>query len=277
MKKTVPLLATTAVLWLATSCSVYQINTISSTNTPQNEKTGSFVMENDSVKITYDFAGQYAPIAIQIQNKLDQPLYLDWQRSALVYNDSAISYADNNALINANVAGVQYKYTNRLTLSGSNLSGSVALPQYIEFIPPHSFIRKVPLLLTTIPLTGVPDSVFHDTVLLSSISPARAQKAKFSFDDSPLVFSSYLTFFTNEQQRQNISYQQQFYISEIVTTRINPEATIFSDNQKTNLFYISFQGGNTYTNLERIRPTIKMTGAAPSEAILHSNNSSTSK
>lgn len=278
MKKIAPLFATTAILWLASSCSVYQINTISSTNTPQNEKTGDFVMENDSVKITYDFAGQNAPISIQIQNKLDQPLYLDWQRSALVYNDSAISYAGNDAIINANVSGAQYKYSNRWTVSGSNISGSVALPQFIEFIPPHAFIKKIPLLLTSVPFINIADSVFRDTVLLGREYPARAKKASFSFDNSPLVFSSYLTFFTGESERHNVSYQQQFYISEMITTKINPEATVFSENQKTNLFYVSFQGGNTYASPQTNRRAIRMTGTAPSEAILNiNNNSNTSK
>lgn len=64
---------------LLTSCSKYQINMLSSTNAVKDEQTGVFNVENDSVKISYSFYGKNAPVSIQVFNKSDKPLYIDWQ------------------------------------------------------------------------------------------------------------------------------------------------------------------------------------------------------
>ena len=77
------------------SCSTYQVNVLSSTNTTKDDKTGVFNFENDSVKITYSFYGNNAPVSIQVFNKLDKPLYIDWQRSAAIIGDNAVSYMPN--------------------------------------------------------------------------------------------------------------------------------------------------------------------------------------
>ncbi len=53
---------------------------------------GDFVQENDTVRISYRFWGENAPVTITIYNKLDEPLYVDWGRSALIIDDVATTY-----------------------------------------------------------------------------------------------------------------------------------------------------------------------------------------
>ena len=57
----------------------------------KNER-GDFVQENDTVRISYRFWGENAPVTITIYNKLDEPLYVDWGRSALIIDDVATTY-----------------------------------------------------------------------------------------------------------------------------------------------------------------------------------------
>ncbi|HEX8607086.1 MAG TPA: hypothetical protein VF679_00445, partial [Pedobacter sp.] len=64
-------LCLSAVCFLSiTSCSKYYISTLSSTNALKDERTGQFNIENDSVQVTYSFAGQNAPVKITVKNKL---------------------------------------------------------------------------------------------------------------------------------------------------------------------------------------------------------------
>ena len=89
---------------LLSSCS-YQMNTLRSSNTQLDDKTGVFQLENDSVKILYSFAGHNAPIHIDIYNKLNEPMYVDWERSAYIIDEKSSSYADETVELNGVVSG----------------------------------------------------------------------------------------------------------------------------------------------------------------------------
>src|SRR5215831_12435682 len=86
-----------------TSCSVYQYGTIGSTGLHLNEK-NEFVAENDSLRIQYNFSGEDAPVKLMIWNKLDKPIYVDWQHSALVVNNKSISYSDKPVYIDGTIS-----------------------------------------------------------------------------------------------------------------------------------------------------------------------------
>jgi hypothetical protein len=71
--KTLTFTALILCCFVITSCSRYQVNLISSTNTNKNQQTGDFEFENDSVKIFYSFYGPDAPVAVSISTGKDRP------------------------------------------------------------------------------------------------------------------------------------------------------------------------------------------------------------
>lgn len=227
------------------SCSVYQLNTISSNTARWNETDGSFIQENDSLRIIYSFAGQNAPVSIEIHNKLNEPVTVDWQRSALVYNDSAISYAGNKAYIKGDINGSSYDWARNFSTTSANLSGSVTLPQYVDFIPPKSFIRRVPLELTNAFFENFADSFYRKIKVPSADADYKlnGKRALFTASNSPLVFSSYLTLTYNNKDDNKIAYQQQFYISELLRLSAHPNNTTLMDKKRGDMFYVSQQTG----------------------------------
>lgn len=230
---------------LFASCSVYQLNTISSNTAKWNEKDGSFVQENDSLRIIYSFAGQNAPVSIEIHNKLNEPITVDWQRSALVYNDSAISYAGNKAYIKGDISGSSINWTRDFSSNRASLDGSVTLPQYVDFIPPKSFIRRVPLELTNAFFENFADT-FYRKIKVPSVETdykINGKRALFTASNSPLVFSSYLTLTYNNKEDNKIAYQQQFYISELLRLGAHPSNTTLMDKKRGDMFYVSQQTG----------------------------------
>jgi hypothetical protein len=217
-----------SLLCVLASCSRYQASTISSTNIIKDERTGTFNMENDSVKISYSFYGINAPVEIQVYNKLDKPLYIDWQKSAVIVGDNAVSYAGKDVHINGNIDASSYRIGSVSSSSG-NLSAVATLPTDVTFLPPHSRISNVPLTVVD-GLLNVPDSALAATQLyyvdanLGGSVAVRAKQAKFTPETSPLKFKSYLTLYTTEgESRKVMTYQQSFFVSQLISTVANPK------------------------------------------------------
>ncbi|WP_419701403.1 hypothetical protein [Mucilaginibacter sp. NFX135] len=224
---------------LLSSCSTYQMNTLSSTNTAHNEQTGEFKLENDSVKITYSFAGENVPIHVSIYNKLNEPIYADWERSAFVMDKKSTSYADGVLQVNGTVSstsigrGIRY--------SDENISAQVTLPQNVAFIPPHSQVSKTITNVDSREFQYIADTLFTKSKVPSGYggSDLKVKIARFEKENSPLFFKSYLTLYTlNNNVQKLITYQNDFYVSEAFRSSLGPENfSNFGDNRGDH-FYI---------------------------------------
>ena len=222
-------LAVIAILLL--SCSKYQINTISSTNTKKDVNTGDFIIENDSVQIKYTFNGE-SPVRVNIVNKLDQPLYVDWKRSALIVNDQALSFAGENLEIDGDIKGESFRdwaynifdYRN-LDL---DLKAQVKLPVDLSFIPPKSRVEKALIRIPEVKVKDIPKKSLVTREIATEIKTVRVKTAEFSKDDSPLTFQSYLTLFTEQDSKiRPVVFRHDFYVSEAVLTTAKPKSIGF--------------------------------------------------
>src|SRR5574339_6831 len=115
MLKTLPL----ACVIVFAGCQSYQYMTVTGKNINENVH-HNFAMENDSLVLIYSFAGYSGPIRMRIENKLDKPLYVDWNRSSLIVNDRSIGYLRGEVPV----------------LSGTGTSESDDGAGNVEFIPP---------------------------------------------------------------------------------------------------------------------------------------------
>lgn len=76
---------------LLSGCTRYQYISLTS-NLPQNDK-NEFIIENDTVLIKYSFSGENLQVKATLYNKLQQPIYFDVERSAVIINDYQITDA----------------------------------------------------------------------------------------------------------------------------------------------------------------------------------------
>jgi len=222
-----------------TSCSKYQISILSSTNTQKDAETGRFVTENDSVKITYSFFGQNAPINLDVYNKLNKPLYIDWQRSAFITGDKAVSYANDQIHITGEVSGSSIG-NSTVQISQGNIDATAALPKSKTFIPPHTRVSNTLLQVSDEQYVDLPKSTFKKQEINSeSISgTSEVQIGEFTGDKSPLSFKSYLTLYTLDDSRQkDLIYQHNFFVSKVIKTGENPQIFEFYQNQRGDFFY----------------------------------------
>lgn len=224
---------------LLSSCSTYQMNTLSSTNTVHNERTGEFKLENDSVKIIYSFAGENVPIHINIYNKLNEPIYADWERSAFVMDKKSTSYADGVLQVDGTVSSTSIG--RRIHYAEGSISAQVTLPQNLTFIPPHAQISKTITNVDSKEFQYIADTLFAKSKVPSGFggSDLKVKLARFEKGNSPLFFKSYLTLYTlNNNVQKLITYQNDFYVSEAFRSSLGPENfSNFGDNRGDH-FYI---------------------------------------
>jgi hypothetical protein len=228
---------------LLASCGVYQVMTVSSREIPQN-KLGEFVVENDSLVLTYNFNGQNGPITMMIKNKLQQPLYIDWKRSALIINEQAISYAPGKIRIEGAFGASSYHWDLPsdpvpVTTTAGRLSATAQLPSDIEFLPPQTYVTKKLMGITNQGLSNLPDSMFSKKKipLMGGESQEMIKLANFTAATTPLAFRSYLTVMIGDTQPKPVVYQHDFYVSELVQM-VNPPSSMGGDTRGDRFFVV---------------------------------------
>lgn len=83
--KRIMLILSFAVLFCMTSCSTYYYSTLASNDRLGNyDVNKDFVIDHDTACIIYSFYGENGPVSVTIQNNLEEPLFVDWRRSAQI-------------------------------------------------------------------------------------------------------------------------------------------------------------------------------------------------
>lgn len=236
------------VLLLASSCSTYQYGTVSSSDMSMNGKQ-EFVYENDSIRLIYNFNGRNAPINITIQNKLPVPVYIDWQKSALIINDQAISYVPTEMKIEGGVHSSSYNSGNRgsgTDVRSATINATASLPPSIDFVPPQSYFTRNPMGLTDRFIENVPESAFQRlkyNVAEGYTMPVKA--AVFTEGSSPIRFKSYLTLMVGETAARPVSFEHSFFISQLMSSGKAPSTIWLHRENRGNQFYISKTANST--------------------------------
>lgn len=222
--------------------------TLNSSQLNKNDQ-NQFVFENDTIRLTYDFSGSDGPISVNVYNKTNQPLYVNWKKSALIRNEHALSYFDKNAYFWGSSEGYAYRFGNSRSAlgsfasTGSNFSGTVALPEGMAFVPPGSSISKGLVLLSqTGPMVAdIPDSVAEQRVNVDyNLLIAKYRKETFDASTSPVKFKSYLTFVLGSNNTLEFSETNEFFVEEALDTKNVPEDFPLYQ-QRGDKFYIKYQ------------------------------------
>jgi hypothetical protein len=229
MRKWIFLVYACGILFGLSSCSSYYYSTLAS-----NDRSGSynvnndFVIENDSVCIIYSFYGEDGPVSVIIQNKLDEPLFVDWERSALIVNGRATSYCKDAVPIEGVTESSSYgstynwdrQYGSVSSRSRGTFSGEMQVPKGIEFVPPRAQIESSDLTLNKLVFDIISrEELIDQRFAKADGSHARLKAKKFRESNSPLQLRSFLAFFTggeNGRERHYSYYETSFYLSELV-------------------------------------------------------------
>ena len=182
-------------------CSKYQYAFISS-HLYQNDKK-EFINENDTVLIKYTFSGENFPITLTIYNKLQQPLYIDWERSVVIINNIQLNssfYRDGQVSF---IAPLSY-----VTVSSNSLK--------------QDFIKL--------------DSEAPGTKVAITGNSTQGMKYSYNEESSPLFFRNILALTTNENYSASTFFDYSFWVSDIIETSAGPSSMTYNT---PNEFFIS--------------------------------------
>jgi hypothetical protein len=206
--------------FILSSCT-YQYVTLSSEQLSTNEK-NDFVMENDTLKVTYRFNGDNSPVKITIYNKTNEPLEVNWRKSALILNGEALGYYSPNLFVKGSIEQdtANRFYGGRSFLA--DVSADIHVNEPSQFIPPQSSISKIPLSLP-VHFVELPVDQLRKASLNSSNSyTIKYKKIEYSPEKSPISFRSYLNFNYGGDPVRAFSLDHHFYVSEIWQSAADP-------------------------------------------------------
>ena len=223
------------------SCTTFQYVTVSSSAVAKNDR-NEFVVENDSIQLVYNFSGFRGPVKISIFNKLDVPVYIDWQRSAVIVNDKTVPYVPAEVKIEGNYSGTTYNsrpVSGYRTSSGS-IQATAYLPPTVDFIPPRASINK-----TTICITGGYNERIPDADFTKAKYPVvdgftvNVKKAAFTDATSPLHFRSFITYTIGESGAKLYTFEHSFFVSEVMSSGSSPEMLLMNVGSRGDQYYSS--------------------------------------
>lgn len=236
MKQVVYSLLFVAIALVFSSCWTYYHSTVRSVNEQvtinENE---SFSVTQNNITVTYSFQTQRGRIVYDIQNNSDDPLFMDWSRSALVADGKTISHRNDRGQISGSSITTTVLFSGSTpshAVSSGHFAGSISIPQNELFIPPRARVSHSPMELSNLLNLDIPSSAFetHDIALGL---PARI--ATFHADDSPLRFRSYLTIVNDRDGSQTV-FEEEFYISQIMRMGSNHDFLVSQANRAGNRF-----------------------------------------
>ena len=212
-----------------TSCLKYQYATISSSFKKENST--EFLIENDTLRLTYDFSGEDGPVKILVYNKLSTPIYINWSKSALIMGDRRISYWSKNLIINATVNNLESGVARYIIASNGTVNGTITYDENLSFIPPKSSVTENQVTLRN-QFFKIPSSSKPSRKVVNNVS---LKTSHYTRENSPLIFRSFLTLSVTENFESPIYFDDTFWVSEIIQTIASPEQHIRRNDQ----FYIS--------------------------------------
>lgn len=230
-------------VWMFSSCSVYQYALVES-DLPKNEFS-EFVVENDSLVLKFSFKGENLPVNIEVYNKLDKPLYLDWKRSSVVINDKSYLLKKDvtQVELTSQTISVNDHNTINSVYSYGSLSGNLINQGLESFIPPKASIAITPCHLRS-EFFDPPASVAEERITVPGLSsPVNLRRHQFNRENTPMFFRLYLTMSYSNDFQEPVFFDQLFYISELSRSYSSENELLMKSANRSYISKVSNFGG----------------------------------
>jgi hypothetical protein len=219
-----PILLVFTITITISSCSTYQYMTVDSSQLSKNNDK-QFTWENDTMRLIYSINGKDGPFRVDVYNKTNQPLYVNWKKSALIRDERSTSYFNTNVTIYGASTSVGYNIGRIRVTNGTSVS-NFSLPEGLDFIPPGAGISKdlPPIAQTGELLTYISDSIPKEKIFgPDGVYQAKYQRVRYDESQSPIRFKSYITFSLGTQASPEFAVTHSFYVGQVLQTGAAPE------------------------------------------------------
>lgn len=236
-----------AILLSLSSCtSTYYYSILNTTNTNVDKvENGDFLYENDSLWIAYCFKGEDAPIQITVFNKLDIPIFVNWQHSALILNGTSYPYSEGKITYTGSAEGVSYQnpIMRGVHHTYSDTQGSIELPKHVSFIAPQTMVSHSTLRLAA-RFDEIENDKYKNAKLVTNKNEAEnIKRIDYDLQNSPLIFGSYLTIYTKIDEAKG--YRTDFFVKSLIKTKVAPNLLPFEMADRGDTFYQHIRPNNS--------------------------------
>lgn len=196
------------------------------------------VLDTDTLTLRYNFSSERGQMRILVINKLNQPLYIDWKRSAFIIGQDKLDYWYDVADVNLTGSSFSGWYS-RYTIG--SITGTISKEDPVTFIPPHTKIEKQQFVVFpngALRLPGKPEIVQEKSKTNpDSKKPVPVSVFNYSLEQSPLQFRNYLTLSTDKDFKNEFHIDTKFWASDVQVMPLD---------QVTGVSVQPYDGGNTY-------------------------------
>ncbi len=213
---------------ILTGCFKYQYATVES-NLHRNINS-EFIVENDTFKMKYWFSGEYGPIHIEVFNKLPQPLYVDWKKSALIKGDHRYPFWQDVSSVDVYTKSISY---------GSRISGPttgrIYRAEQISFIPSQSSIdvEKQSIQINSF---KVSDTAHVNKIqIITTTGTESGKMVSFQKKNTPLKFRCFIALATTEDFSSPIFIDNEFWVSDVTSSLADPKNML---KKRANQFFV---------------------------------------
>jgi len=213
-----------------TSCTpIYQVFELSSSEIKPMDKSVDF--ENKDVKITYNFWSNGGQVYFKLTNKTDAELYVDWDKSHLIYNGISYEYWNDVEEINSFYASLSTTSSNTFSdatvnifgnsasgyasSTGSSLGKKIASmsttkvkPKKVIFLPAKSSVVVSKFTINKSPY-------YNCDYNLKVMKSKSSKTVSFTKENSPLEFRNQIFYSTDDKFNNKVSVDNCFYISSV--------------------------------------------------------------
>lgn len=209
---------------LLSSCNYYQVAYLSPLSKNIKIDGSQYVYENDTVRVSYDFWDENGKLEFRVFNKLSQPLYIDWNKSAFINQAEKIPYYTDGTTAEMYTASVGSSVAGYYTLFGKlnkiqydnaiqHTTGKSVKEERVSFIPPQSEVhRKITSLVRYMYFTKE-GATTVDTEVDGSKMYLTTSAAKNIF------FRNFLTYSTSESFRDEHYIDNGFYLHKLLSMK----------------------------------------------------------
>ncbi len=222
-----------AFTFFLSGCSSYQYVSLVGSLPKNNEN--QFIRENDTVKITYSFTGNNCPVTIQVFNKLQIPIYVDWSKSSVIINGEKESLWTGSASIYATTQGMNINWDKTTSTSIGDINGTLQRNEKVSFIPPRSFVNISRIFLMN-GFFNVREADSHSVVPLATTEDGdTGKKYLFQKKHTPLQFRTFISLSTKQNFSIPSYFENSFWVNQITQSLAKPNTLI---NKSTNQCYV---------------------------------------
>lgn len=174
------------------SCAKVKLISTSSNNVELND--GSFVFENDTVKVKYNFWAHKGVMNFEIINKTNRTIYFDWKKSAFLPKNIMMSYwQDETNTVSESTSFYYY----RLPIASNSSKSKSVRKERVGVVPPKAIIS-------------------NSLYILTPGKTPEFKKGNYNSGNTPFAFRNYLTMsFDEDFKSSEFTIDNDFYVSSI--------------------------------------------------------------